>query len=343
MNDQSRAEVKLPRIHDIPIDQIDEFPDHPFHVRMDEDMDQLVESIKTRGIITPVTLRQKEDGRQVLQAHPELRTRLLESPRPIKSRSNSQIPFSVESINPTPARQAAVRKAAVQQAEKRIALRKQEVQQLATEHQTQQTESVKQASPGQPASEATPVQTQIESAGLHNHSASVQGNRPTAKEPTKAIPIKDKSRLPIRTKPDAVRSSAPTVGRASTKSVSQATSEKAKTAAITSIQKSRKAATTARQTALYAAKKAAELTAKMAKAAAQAASDLYAAIVAGGGIAILVIVVVVLIGCGAAIFGMQEDQRSGEGAGRQDRQQCFSGCLQPCQLRRHQRRCRSSG
>lgn len=245
--------------------------------------------------------------RQVLQAHPELRTRLLESPRPIKSRSNSQIPFSTESINPTPARQAAARKAAVQQAEKRIALRKQEVQQLATEHQAQQTESVKQASPGQPASEATPAQTQIESADLHNHSAPGQGNRPTAKEPAKAIPIKDKSRLPIRTKPDAVKSTAPTVGQTATKSVSQATSEKAKKAAITSIQKSRKAATTAGQTALYAAKKAAELTAKMAKAAAQAASDLYAAIVAGGGVAILVIVVVVLIGCGAAIFGMQED------------------------------------
>ena len=70
MNDQSRTEVKLPRIHDIPIDQIDEFPNHPFHVRMDEDMDQLVESIKTRGIITPVTLRQKEDGRyEIVSGH----------------------------------------------------------------------------------------------------------------------------------------------------------------------------------------------------------------------------------------------------------------------------------
>ncbi|MBQ9030673.1 MAG: ParB/RepB/Spo0J family partition protein [Parasporobacterium sp.] len=42
---------------------IDEFPDHPFQVRLDEDMDQLVESIKERGVITPVTLRKKEDGR----------------------------------------------------------------------------------------------------------------------------------------------------------------------------------------------------------------------------------------------------------------------------------------
>ena len=63
MNDQQRAENRLPRIHDIPLNMIDEFPGHPFQVRMDEDMDQLVESIKERGVITPVTLRAKEDGR----------------------------------------------------------------------------------------------------------------------------------------------------------------------------------------------------------------------------------------------------------------------------------------
>lgn len=70
MDDRSRAEEKLPRIHDIPLDQIDDFPDHPFKVKLDEDMDQLVQSIKDRGIITPVTLRQKEDGRyEVVSGH----------------------------------------------------------------------------------------------------------------------------------------------------------------------------------------------------------------------------------------------------------------------------------
>lgn len=245
--------------------------------------------------------------RQTLQAHPELRTRLVENPRPIKSRSNPQVSSSIESIGTTPARQTAAQKAAVQQAEKRIALRKQEARQFATEYQAQQMESVKQASPVQPASEATPAQTRIERAGLHNYSMVAQGNHPNTKEPAKAVPIKDKSLLPIRTKPDAVRSTAPTVGQSAAKSVSRASSEKAKKTAIANIHKSRKATAKAGQTALYAAKKAAELTAKMAKAAAQAASDLYAAIVAGGGVAILVIVVVVLIGCGAAIFGMQED------------------------------------
>lgn len=66
MDDKGRAEAKLPRIYDIPLSEIDDFPDHPFQVRMDEDMDQLVESVKERGIITPITLRQKEDGRYEL-------------------------------------------------------------------------------------------------------------------------------------------------------------------------------------------------------------------------------------------------------------------------------------
>lgn len=63
MTDEGREESKLPRIHDIPLDQIDDMPNHPYKVRMDEDMEALVESVKNHGIITPVILRQKEDGR----------------------------------------------------------------------------------------------------------------------------------------------------------------------------------------------------------------------------------------------------------------------------------------
>ena len=70
MNDAERKENKLPRIYDVPISEIDDFPDHPFKVKVDEDMDQLVQSIKERGIITPVTLRPKEDGRyEVVSGH----------------------------------------------------------------------------------------------------------------------------------------------------------------------------------------------------------------------------------------------------------------------------------
>ena len=70
MTDQERAESKLPRIYDLPLDQIDDFPDHPFQVRMDEDMDQLVQSIKERGLITPITVRPKEAGRyEIVSGH----------------------------------------------------------------------------------------------------------------------------------------------------------------------------------------------------------------------------------------------------------------------------------
>ncbi|MDL2225061.1 ParB/RepB/Spo0J family partition protein [Eubacteriales bacterium OttesenSCG-928-M02] len=65
-DDNTRAEAKLAKIHDIPLADIDDFPDHPYQVRLDEDMDQLVQSVKERGIITPVTLRPKEDGRYEL-------------------------------------------------------------------------------------------------------------------------------------------------------------------------------------------------------------------------------------------------------------------------------------
>ena len=63
---EQRDEAKLAKIRDIPISEIDDFPDHPFKVRDDEDMLQLVESIKERGVITPATVRQKEDGRYEL-------------------------------------------------------------------------------------------------------------------------------------------------------------------------------------------------------------------------------------------------------------------------------------
>lgn len=63
---QERDEANLKKIYDIPLSEIDDFPDHPYKVNDDEDMDRLVESIKERGIITPATVRQKENGRYEL-------------------------------------------------------------------------------------------------------------------------------------------------------------------------------------------------------------------------------------------------------------------------------------
>lgn len=67
---QEREDAKLEKIRDIPLDLIDDFPDHPFHVRDDEDMVQLVESINANGVLTPAILRQKEDGRyEIVSGH----------------------------------------------------------------------------------------------------------------------------------------------------------------------------------------------------------------------------------------------------------------------------------
>ena len=63
---EERDDARLEKIRNIPLDLIDDFPDHPFYVRDDEDMVQLVESIKTNGVLTPAVLRQKEDGRYEL-------------------------------------------------------------------------------------------------------------------------------------------------------------------------------------------------------------------------------------------------------------------------------------
>lgn len=67
---EQRDDAKLSKIIDIPLSEIDDFPEHPYKVRDDEDMLQLVESIKERGVITPATVRQKEDGRyEMISGH----------------------------------------------------------------------------------------------------------------------------------------------------------------------------------------------------------------------------------------------------------------------------------
>ena len=63
MDENERNAARLPKIYDIPIELIDDFPSHPFKVKMDEDMENLVASIKEQGLITPVILRPKDDGR----------------------------------------------------------------------------------------------------------------------------------------------------------------------------------------------------------------------------------------------------------------------------------------
>lgn len=60
---EERDTAKQPRVQEIPIDQIDDFPNHPFKVRMDENMEQTAESIKQYGVLVPAIVRPKADGR----------------------------------------------------------------------------------------------------------------------------------------------------------------------------------------------------------------------------------------------------------------------------------------
>lgn len=70
MNDKERTENRLPKIYNLPLSEVDAFPNHPFKVKLDDDMEQLVQSVKERGIITPITVRKKEDGRyEIVSGH----------------------------------------------------------------------------------------------------------------------------------------------------------------------------------------------------------------------------------------------------------------------------------
>ncbi len=71
---KERDEADLKKIYEIPLSEIDPFPDHPFKVKDDEDMMNLVESVKANGVLTPATVRKKEDGRyELLSGHRRMR------------------------------------------------------------------------------------------------------------------------------------------------------------------------------------------------------------------------------------------------------------------------------
>ncbi len=57
-----RDEAKRESIRKIPLSEISDFPNHPFKVRQDESMMELVESVKTYGVLVPSLVRPKEDG-----------------------------------------------------------------------------------------------------------------------------------------------------------------------------------------------------------------------------------------------------------------------------------------
>ncbi|MBQ6481252.1 MAG: ParB/RepB/Spo0J family partition protein [Anaerolineaceae bacterium] len=62
MNDQERADLKKPKVEDVPLSDLSPFKDHPFKVREDEELERLKDSIRESGVLVPALARPKEDG-----------------------------------------------------------------------------------------------------------------------------------------------------------------------------------------------------------------------------------------------------------------------------------------
>ena len=238
--------------------------------------------------------------RQTATEPPEPQSRVVQAPRPIRTREQQEAVSSAVEATLSPDQQQAARKAAAenivkQKQEQKNALRSELAQNINT------SESIPQST--------TPVPSSIGALNLspaqspHN-GGSVQeiSTRPLE------VPIKKKTSVPIRTRQGAVPIKTPE--GAATKAADPTTGQafrEAKKATVVAAQKNAHAAATAGRKAMIAAKKAAELAAKLVRSAAEAAKALYTAIAAGGVASVLVIVIVVLIGCGAAIFGSQDE------------------------------------
>ena len=239
--------------------------------------------------------------RQTAIEPPESQSRVVQAPRPVRTREQQEAVSSAVEAPLPPAQQQAARKAAAEN----IVKQKQE-QRNALRSELAQNTDIPGASPQNAASmpsynigALTPSPAQ---------SPSNSGSVPEISTRPLEVPIKKKASVPIRTRQGAVPIKTPE--RAAIKAADTTTAQafrEAKKATVAAAQKNAHAAVTAGRKAIIAAKKAAETAAKLAKSAAEAAKALYAAIMAGGAASILVIVIVVLIGCGAAIFGSQDE------------------------------------
>ncbi len=68
--EEERSEAKRETVQDIPLELIDDFPNHPFKVRMGEDMQKLIDSVQQYGVLVPAMVRPMEDGRyQMVAGH----------------------------------------------------------------------------------------------------------------------------------------------------------------------------------------------------------------------------------------------------------------------------------
>ena len=239
--------------------------------------------------------------RQTATEPPESQSRVVQAPRPIRTREQQETVSSAVEAPLSPAQQQAARKAAAEN----IVKRKQEQKNALHSELAQNTD----IPGGGPQNAASIPSNNI---GALNpspaQSSSNSGSVPEISTKPLEVPIKKKASVPIRTRQGGVPIKTPE--RAAIKAADTTTAQafrEAKKATVAAAQKNAHAAVTAGRKAIIAAKKAAETAAKLAKSAAEAAKALYAAIIAGGAASILVIVIVVLIGCGAAIFGSQDE------------------------------------
>lgn len=238
--------------------------------------------------------------RQTTAESPEPQSRVVQAPRPIRTRAQQKAVSSAVESPLSPAQQQAARKAAAEN----IVMRKQE------QRNTLRSELAQNIN----ASESIPQSTTSVSSSigaLNPSPAQNPGNGGSVPEISTRpleVPIKKKASVPIRTRQGAVPIKTPE--GAATKAADTTTAQafrEAKKATVAAAQKNAHAAATAGRRTEIAAKKAAELTAKLARSAAEAAKNLYAMIAAGGAASVLVIAVIVLIGCGAVIFGSQDE------------------------------------
>lgn len=239
--------------------------------------------------------------RQTATTSSEPQSRVVQAPRPIRTREQQAAVSSTVESTVSPAQQQAARKAAAEN----IVKRKQEQKNVLRSELAQNTD----IPVGSPQNAASIPSYNI---GVLNPSPAQSphngGSVPEISTRPLEVPIKKKASVPIRTRQGGVPIKTPE--RAATKATDPTTAQafrEAKKATVAAAQKNTHAAATAGRRAAIAAKKAAEIAAKLAKSAAEAAKALYTAIAAGGVASVLVIVIVVLIGCGAAIFGSQDE------------------------------------
>lgn len=239
--------------------------------------------------------------RQTATEPPEPQSRVVQAPRPIRTREQQEAVSSTVEVPLSPAQQQAARKAAAEN----IVKRKQE-QKNALRSELAQNTGIPEGNP-QNAVSVPPYNIGASTPSLERGPRN-SGSAPAVSSKPGEIPIKKKPNVPIRTRQGAIPIKTPehTATKAADNTTVRAFQE-AKKATVAAAQKSAHAAATAGRRSAIAAKKAAELAAKLARSAAEAAKNLYTMIAAGGAASVLVIVIIVLIGCGATIFGSQDE------------------------------------